>query len=100
MLIREFDPFLSEHLKQFGISGKGRPSYLSANIYNEFISILGKQVFKKKNLSELKTAKYFSVSVDSTPDYSHIDQMIFIIRIFEDDNPVKSFLEFIYITQH
>lgn len=67
---------------------------------NEFISILGKQVFKIKNLSELKTAKYFSVSVDSTPDYSHIDQMIFIIRIFKDDNPVKSFLEFIYITQH
>lgn len=38
-LISNFDPFLYEHLKQYGNPGKGNVSYLSANICEEFISI-------------------------------------------------------------
>ncbi|KAL4148479.1 hypothetical protein QTP88_002712 [Uroleucon formosanum] len=43
-LISQFDPFLLEHLNKYGNQGKGNPSYLSANICNEFINIMGRQV--------------------------------------------------------
>lgn len=46
-LLSEFDPFLADHLKKFGNPGKGNISYLSANICNEFIEVMGKQVLKK-----------------------------------------------------
>lgn len=46
-LLSEFDPFLADHLKKFGNPGKGNISYLSANICNEFIDVMGKQVLKK-----------------------------------------------------
>jgi len=45
---------------------------------------MGRQVLNKI-LSELKVDKYYSISVDSTPDLSHIDQMTFIIRYVNDD---------------
>ncbi|XP_025414833.1 zinc finger MYM-type protein 1-like [Sipha flava] len=98
-LISQFDPFLLEHLNKYGNQGKGNPSYLSANICNEFINIMGRQVLNAI-LSELKVAKYYSISVDSTPDLSHIDQMTFIIRYVNDDTPVERFLEFIPIDEH
>ena len=43
-LLREFDPFMKEHLKQYGNRGKGNPSYLSANICEEFIELMRQQV--------------------------------------------------------
>jgi len=98
-LISQFDPFLLEHLNKYGNQGKGNPSYLSANICNEFINIMGRQVLNKI-ISELKVAKYYSISVDSTPDLSHIDQMTFIIRYVNEDTPVERFLEFIPIDDH
>nr|XP_042894988.1 zinc finger MYM-type protein 1-like [Parasteatoda tepidariorum]XP_042895119.1 zinc finger MYM-type protein 1-like [Parasteatoda tepidariorum]XP_042899228.1 zinc finger MYM-type protein 1-like [Parasteatoda tepidariorum]XP_042901855.1 zinc finger MYM-type protein 1-like [Parasteatoda tepidariorum]XP_042906919.1 zinc finger MYM-type protein 1-like [Parasteatoda tepidariorum]XP_042909334.1 zinc finger MYM-type protein 1-like [Parasteatoda tepidariorum] len=45
-------------------------------------------------------AKYFSISVDSTPDLSHIDQLTFIIRYVKDCVPVERFLKFIPIKEH
>lgn len=98
-LLSEFDPFLADHLKKFGNPGKGNISYLSANICNEFIEVMGKQVLKKI-INEVKSAKYFSISVDSTPDLSHIDQLTFIIRYVKDCVPVERFLKFIPIKEH
>ncbi|XP_039303482.1 zinc finger MYM-type protein 1-like [Solenopsis invicta] len=98
-LLSQFDPFLSEHIKKYGNAGKGISSYLSANICNEFINAMGKQVLHKI-LTELKTAKYYSISVDSTPDYSHIDQMTFIVRYIKDGTPVERFLAFTPIKEH
>ena len=43
-LLSEFDPFLKEHLKQYGNHGKGNPSCLSANICEEFIELMRQQV--------------------------------------------------------
>lgn len=65
-LLSQFDPFLADHLNRSGNAGNGNPSYLFATICNEFIDITGKHV-SKKILSEVREAKYYSISVDSTP---------------------------------
>lgn len=76
-LISEFDPFLAVIIQNCGNRGKGS-SYLSANICNEFINLMGQQILKTI-VKELKSAKY-SISVDSTPDLSHVDQLTVIVR--------------------
>lgn len=44
----------------------------------------------------IKEARYFSISIDSTPDISHIDQLSFIIRYVNDQGePVERFVCFI-----
>lgn len=78
---------------------KGRASYLSANVCNEFIEIIGKQTFAVV-LAELKAARYHSLSVDSTPDVSHTDQLAFCVRYVKDEGPVERFLKFIPIVHH
>ncbi|XP_046737114.1 zinc finger MYM-type protein 1-like [Diprion similis] len=98
-LLSEFDPFLADHIKKYGNLGKGNTSYLSANICNEFIDIMGKKVLMTI-VSELKTAKYYSISVDSTPDLSHIDQLTFIVRYVKDGVPVERFIQFLPIKEH
>lgn len=69
-LISEFDPFLREHISGFGNSGKGHPSYLSASICEEFIQSMGEAVLSEI-VNNLKLAKYFSISVDSTRRLTH-----------------------------
>ena len=60
-------------------------TYLSPTIHNELIELLGKKV-KDLILEEIKTAKYFSILLDSTPDISHTDQMTFIVRYVKIDS--------------
>ncbi|XP_013783749.1 zinc finger MYM-type protein 1-like [Limulus polyphemus] len=98
-LLSEFDPFLEEHLKVYGNTGKGNPSYLSANICEEFIEIMGQRVFCAI-LEEIKKSKYYSISVDSNPDISHIDQLIFTVQYIRGSEPVERFLKFIPIFSH
>lgn len=98
-LLSQFDPFIFEHLQRYGNPGKGHTSYLSANICNEFIDIMGKRVLNEI-LAELRNAKYYSISVDSTPDLSHVDQMTFVIRYVHEGNITERFLEFIPIQKH
>ncbi|KAB0789951.1 hypothetical protein PPYR_15766, partial [Photinus pyralis] len=44
---------------------------------------------------DIKKNKYYSVSVDSSPDISHVDQLAFVIRtVTKDGNPVERFLGF------
>lgn len=45
-LLAEYDPFLSKHLDSYGNKGKGNTSYLSANICDEFIQLLGEKVLQ------------------------------------------------------
>jgi len=78
-LLAEFDPFLSNHLETYGNPGKGNTSYISYNVYEQFISIMSRQVLNKI-IQEVKTSRYFSISVDSTPDISHIDQLSFCVQ--------------------
>ena len=98
-LLSEFDPFLEEHLKQYGNHGKGNPSCLSANICEEFIELMRQQVLCTI-LEEVKESKYYSISVDSTPDISHTDQLTFTVQYIKGCEPVERFLVFIPIFSH
>jgi hypothetical protein len=51
-------------------------------------------------ISELKKAKYYSISVDSTPDLSHVDQLTFTVRYVKDAAPIERFLQFVPIHGH
>ena len=99
-LVAKFDPFLNEHLQKYGNPGKGNVSYLSATICDEFISVLAKAVHDKI-VSEVKEAKYFGVSIDSTPDIAHIDQLTITLRYcLPNGKVVERFLDFISIQSH
>ncbi|CAK1589517.1 unnamed protein product [Parnassius mnemosyne] len=43
-LLSEYDPFLKEHINTYGNKGHGVTSYLSANICEEFIGLMGEKV--------------------------------------------------------
>lgn len=52
-------------------------------------------------VNQIKLAKYFSISVDSTPDISHMDQLTFIARYLSPEGNIEEcFLEFLPITIH
>lgn len=77
----------------------GRASYLSNTICDEFISLIGEKILNII-LDEIRDARYFAISIDSTPDVSHCDQLVFCIRYVKNDKPVERFLQFIPINQH
>lgn len=40
------------------------------------------------------------MSVDITPDITHMDQLTIILRYVNNDGPVERFINFIHITSH
>jgi len=52
---------------------------LFKTISNEFITLIAKKT-RLVIVTEIKKAGYYSISVDSTPDISHIDQLTIIIQ--------------------
>lgn len=100
-LLAQFDPFLKDHLIRFGNKGKGCTSYLSSTTCDEFIILMGGKLLHMI-VNHISQAKYYSLSLDSTPDVSNSDQMTLIIRYVspEDNSPVERFLKFIPITGH
>ena len=98
-LLAEYDTFLAEHIQRRANKGKGHVSYLSSTICNEFIELLGQEV-QQHIVSEVKAAKYYSISVDSTPDIAHTDQLTVILRYVLQDCPVERFVKFLLIHGH
>ena len=90
-LLSKFDPFIAEHIEKYENRGKGNPSYLSANVCEELVAFMGKKVLLAI-VKEVLTAKY-SISVDSTPDVSHADQLTFTARYVKVSDPVERFLQ-------
>ncbi|XP_043483534.1 uncharacterized protein LOC122511996 [Leptopilina heterotoma] len=93
-LISQFDPFLAAHMKEYGNKGSGHTSYLSSTVVEDIIFLMGKEVLREI-VARIKIAKYYSISVDSTADEGHIDQLTVVIRYVENLNPVERFLTFI-----
>uniref|UniRef100_A0A3B3TM85 DUF4371 domain-containing protein n=1 Tax=Poecilia latipinna TaxID=48699 RepID=A0A3B3TM85_9TELE len=99
-LISEFDPFLKSHIEKYGNAGSGKPSYLSSQTCEEFIQLMGDRVLSEI-VSEVKMAKYFSISVDSTPDVAHVDQLTLVLRyVSPEGHSQERFLKFLPIESH
>ena len=77
-LLTNYSTVINEHIFGTQLSKKDMTTYLSPTIQNELIELLGKKVINLI-LEGIKTAKYFSILLDSIPDVSHIDQMTFIV---------------------
>ena len=72
-LLSEYDTFLAEHNNKHGKKGRGHNiSYLSSTIFEEVIQLMGQKVMATIT-EEIRTAKYFSVIVDSTPDVMYVE---------------------------
>ena len=77
-LLAKLDLILAEHLQ----SAKEKPksvTYFSNRSQNKIIDLLGKTI-KKKIISEIKNAKYFTKMLDSTLDIGHEEQVSEILR--------------------
>lgn len=98
-LISEYDPFLKEHLRLHANRGTGHVSYLSKTIIEEFIEALSNKVMQKI-VEEIRTAKYWGLILDSTPDISHVDQLSVVIRYYLNKNVYERFLSFLQIKSH
>lgn len=92
-LIAQYDSFLAQHIKTHGDRGSGHTSYLSSTIMEELISIMGKKVMDEV-ISRVKRSKYYSISLDSTPDESHVDQLTLVLRYIGNDAPIERFVIF------
>ncbi|CAI6371600.1 unnamed protein product [Macrosiphum euphorbiae] len=99
-LLAEFDPFISNHISTNGNPGKGHTSYLSYYIYEQFILLMSKKV-ENTIIQDVNTSRYFSISVDSTPDITHTDQLSLVVRyIDESGNVFERFLCFMNNVGH
>ncbi|CAH2256017.1 zinc finger MYM-type 1-like [Pelobates cultripes] len=82
-LIAHYDPVLQEHLEEVKKSQetgkKLHAHYLSWATQNEFINLCGKHVLNTI-LKEREKGIYFSVICDATPDVSHTEQNVIVLR--------------------
>ncbi|XP_067124455.1 zinc finger MYM-type protein 1-like [Centruroides vittatus] len=96
-LIAKYDPVFREHFERSKMCGKISITYMSPEIQNEFISILGNKVLQRI-IGQIKKAKYYSIIFDSTPDISHKGQTNQILRYVVIENQevqvVESFIDF------
>ncbi|XP_046856041.1 uncharacterized protein LOC124449135 [Xenia sp. Carnegie-2017] len=94
-----FDPFLAQHIKCTVNKGRGHTSYLSKTICDEMVHLLANRVREHLD-TEVKSAKYFSVSVDSTLDISHFDKLSWILRYALLSGHVERFVAFLEMQGH
>ena len=98
-VLAKYDHFFATHIDKHGNPGRGKVSYLSSTICEELICLMGKRVLSVI-VEQLKAAKYYCVSIDSTPDISHVDQLTIIVRYVMEDGPVERFLTFMPFESH
>ena len=78
LILAKFDPFIAEHIKAHANKGKKHTSYLSKTICEEFMSLIGSRVHDTITC-ELKNSKYYTISLDSTPDVLNVNQLTLIV---------------------
>ena len=74
-LLTKFDPFLEEHICTSENAGKGSVSYLPSTICDELVELLA-STLHENIVAEVKSAKYYGISINSTPDIGHVDQLM------------------------
>ena len=99
-LLSEYDPFLAQHIEKYGNWGRGNPSYLSSAVCEEFVLLMAEEV-RQVIINKIASAKYYSFSVDSTPDISHTDQLTFTVCYVHDAGiRTERFLKFEEVHSH
>ena len=100
-LISQFDLFLSQHICQFANRRRGQSFYVSKTVCDEIVTIMGQKVIGVIK-QEIVKSRYFSTSVDSTPDITRTNQLTNIIRHVNMTNyePERHFFTFINISSH
>lgn len=74
-LLAKYDPILATLLEK----PKGRIKYLSPQIQNQIIALVESEI-KKNIISDISSAPFFSLILDSTQDVSKVDQVSTIYR--------------------
>ncbi|KAJ8048226.1 Zinc finger MYM-type protein 1 [Holothuria leucospilota] len=80
-LLSKYDGILANHIA----TAQMNASYLSPQIQNEFISTLASNV-RSSIISEVKSAHYYGVILDSTIDISHVDQFSVCLRYVDEQS--------------
>uniref|UniRef100_H3BBS4 HAT C-terminal dimerisation domain-containing protein n=1 Tax=Latimeria chalumnae TaxID=7897 RepID=H3BBS4_LATCH len=93
-LISHYDLLLHDHLAKVKESQKKgekmQAHYLSWESQNKFIELCGQHVLNTI-LTERNEAIYFSIICDATPDISHTEQNVLIVRyVHKDKDIIKS----------
>ena len=70
-------------------------------MYEELIEIMGKHVQDEivNQINNLDTI-YYSITVDSTPDLRHVDQLVIVVRYCYNGKPCERFLTFLPKENH
>jgi len=95
-LLSHYHAPLATHIQRLE---KGKVSYMSPRIQNDFISLIANRV-RDSIIQSVKERKYYSLLLDATPDCSHneqISQIIRTIKISKDGCRIEEhFLDFIH----
>ncbi|KAL4132465.1 hypothetical protein QTP88_009609 [Uroleucon formosanum] len=82
-LVSHYSETMKNHLdtiKEYKDSSKKMSAhYLSPRSQNEFLEICAKKV-QQKIIEEIKKCQYYAIIVDGTPDVSHKEQLVLVIR--------------------
>ena len=60
----------------------------------EFISLIRARMLDQI-ISEIRKCKYYSITLDSTPDSANVDQLTLIVRYVLPSGPVEGFIKFL-----
>lgn len=97
-LISHYDPIIKQHIE----SKKSTIKYFSPKIQNELIAVVGTAV-KNEIIFKIKSAKYYTIILDTTPDVSHMEQLSLVIRYVEKNNNTctieERFIEFLEVKE-
>ncbi|XP_060855359.1 zinc finger MYM-type protein 1-like [Metopolophium dirhodum] len=83
LLLSEHSPALLSHVTSLKTKGRKEDSFISWDRQNLLIESVSKNI-ADKIVTDIKASQVFSVSVDSTFDVSHKEQVSFIIRYVDE----------------